>query len=163
MVHVLLRCVILGDAGESEDDDAGVVAPDRACLLTPRDVSLELLADGHGELVVVHDGQFVAFERGMDEEARKFRFIAVEGDDFRDDKAEEAFVVVGIHEDLRFSEPVFGAGHGAFVVENGLVKILLGREMAKNHGLGSRLRRRRFPSSWSRRSLCGRRDRWPLR
>jgi hypothetical protein len=123
-----LRRVKLRDAGYGEDHRFRVELADGAFPLALCDVFDELLADGQGELVVVHDGEFVAFERGVKHEALEARVFAFAFDDRGDEGAEEAGIVVVFHELPCASANQAWRRSGAARVEDGLIEILLGGE-----------------------------------
>jgi len=135
-VHVFLHGVVFGDSGEGENDDGRVELAEGAGGLALRDVFFELRADGHGHLRVVHECEFVAFERGVHEEAAEPRLFTVELQDFFQQKAEQALIVIYVDERLKFGHPVDGAVAFAFDIEDGLVEVLFGGEMTEDDGFG---------------------------
>ena len=92
--------------------------------------SLNCVADRMRHLVVVHDRQFVPFERRVDQQSFKLRLLAVELQDRRDQETEQPLIVVRIHECLA-SRAASRSVPIAFVVENRLVQILFRGEVAE--------------------------------
>ena len=78
----------------------------------------------------------VSFERGEEDDAMDAEIFAVRPDDAPDNGAKEALVVVAVHKELEFGE-AFGEFRGIVVViEDGVVEVVFGGEMAEYDGLG---------------------------
>ena len=82
----LLHRIKIADPDDGEKDGGGVAFAQGAGLLTGSDIFLDTDTDSQCYLLVVHDGEFMAFEGGVDHEAFETGVAAVGFDDFGDDQ-----------------------------------------------------------------------------
>jgi len=133
--HLSHGGVVSGHTGDRRDDGDRAERTEGTLSLSTRDVLAKQLKDRDFERPGVGEAGLVAFQGREEQDAVNAQVFAICLEDPLDDGAEEAFVVVTVHEKLELGE-TFGDFRGlVMVVENGVVEVLFGGEMAEDNRL----------------------------
>src|SRR5215813_12951396 len=110
------------------NDSDRITRAEGTLLLPARNVVKNGFEDRHGALAMLLQTDLMPFESGEEENALRARIAAVTGDHVANHGAEQARIVIGVHQGLPFLKDFGHLARLMGVIENRVVQSLLVRE-----------------------------------